>query len=417
MLKSLFTGVSGLNAMSMAMGTIGNNIANVNTVGFKGMRNLFADLLASSVGKVSIGGGVRLSSTTPSFSQGSIITTGNTTDLAIDGDGFFIIDTGDGTYYSRSGIFLLDADGYLVTPEGYKVQGWQLDENGTINSTLSDINLANIMTAAKATSTVKLKTNLNAEADIITAAFDWNDPSTYNYSTTLTVYDSLGKAHAISVYFVKTADNTWDAHYVYVDGTGTTVEASTTQTITFNSDGSLDDDNSGTAINFSFGGGAASPQAIYFDYGTGTSEGGTGLDGSTQYATPFSTNFLGQDGYTAGDLKSISINEDGIIEGLFSNGQVRNLYQIALADFVSPWNLIKIGDNLFAETGASGQPIIDVPNTGGRGKIISGALEMSNVDLATEFTNLILVQRAFQANARVITTSDEMLTELVNLKR
>jgi len=415
MLKSLFTGVSGLNAMSLAMGTIGNNIANVNTVGFKGSRNVFADLLSSSIGRLSIGGGVRMSRVVPNFMQGSIITTGNTTDLAIDGDGFFIVNTGNGIYYTRNGLFLLDADGYLVTSEGYRLQGWQINQNGTISSTLGDINLSNIMSEAHATSNVSLKANLDAEAEIITTPFDWDDPSTYNYSTTLTVYDSLGKAHAISIYFVKTDVNTWDAHYVYVDGTGTITDAGT-QTLTFNSDGSLNDDND-TPINFDFGGGAVSPQAISFNYGTGTSEGGTGLDGSTQFAAPFSTNFLGQDGYPAGDLKSISINEDGIIEGLFSNGQVRNLYQIALANFVSPWNLAKVGDNLYAETGASGQPIIDVPNTGGRGKIISGALEMSNVDLAAEFTNLILIQRAFQANARVITTSDEMLTELVNIKR
>ncbi len=429
MLKSLFTAVSGLNATSLAMGVVGNNISNVNTIGFKGSRYNFADLLSSSIGNVNIGGGVRLSSTVPNLMQGSIITTGVVTDLAIDGDGFFIVNDGEGNYYTRAGGFIIDKDGNLVTPEGYKLQGWQVNENGTISSTLGDINIANAVCEAQATSSVNLKVNLDSTASPPSNAAWWSSytpgstlsssppADSYNYSTTLTVYDSLGNDHAVNVYFVKdaTTPNTWAAHYVYTDSSGNLTYAGS-QTLTFNSDGSLYDDNSSTGINFDFGGGAAA-QTINFDYGTGTNEGGTGLDGSTQFSLPFSTNFLGQDGYPAGSLVNISIDTDGIIHGLFSNGEVKKLYQIALTTFTSPYNLAKVGDNLYSQTGSSGQAIVGTPNSGGRGRILSGSLEMSNVDLATEFTNMILVQRAFQANARVVTTSDEILTELVNLKR
>ena len=429
MLKSLFTSLSGLGATSLAMGTIGNNIANVNTIGFKGSRNTFADLLASSIGNLSIGGGVRVSSTIPNLMQGSIITTGITTDLAIDGNGFFIVNDNEANYYTRAGNFILDKDGYLVTPEGYKLQGWELSDTGTISSTLGAINLANVVSKAQATTNVNLKVNLDARESAPSNATWWSSyaagdtltsspPSdAFNYSTTLTVYDSLGNDHAVSIYFVKdsTTDNTWAAHYVYTNADGDLVYAGS-QNLSFNSDGSLYDDNSSSAITIDFGGGAAS-QNVTFDYGTGTNEGGTGLDGSAQFSLPFSTNFLGQNGYPGGDLVNISIDSDGVIDGLFSNGQVKRLYQIALANFASPWNLSKVGDNLYNSTTASGQAVVGVPNTGGRGKILSGSLEMANVDLATEFTNMILIQRAFQANARVITTSDEMLTELVNLKR
>ena len=415
MLKSLFTSLSGLRGNSLAMGAIGNNIANVNTIGFKASRPVFADLLGATMGSLEIGGGVRMSSVLPNFTQGSISTTGNNMDIAIDGDGFFIVSDGSGDYYTRAGQFILDKDGYMVTPEGYRLQGWAVNDNGSLSGVLGDINLSNIVSEARATSSVDLKVNLDAMDDVPTGAFDPNDPSTYNYSTAITVYDSLGNSHAVTVYFVKTGANAWTAHYYYSDALGSTVEAGT-QNITFNSDGSLKQDNSGTAVSFDFGGGAA-VQDIVFDYGTGTDEGGTGLDGSTQFSLPSSTTFLGQDGYPAGSLKDISINDDGTIDGLFTNGQVKHLYKIALANFVSPWNLAKVGDNLYAATGNSGQPIIGPPLTGGRGKVLSGSLEMSNVDLAAEFTNIILTQRAFQANSRVITTSDEILTEVVNLKR
>jgi len=415
MLKSLFTSLSGLTSNSLALGVIGNNIANVNTVGFKGSKAIFADLLGSSLGSLVIGSGVRISSVLPNFLQGSVKTTGNVTDLAIDGDGFFIVSDGERKYYTRAGEFILNDDGLLVSPQGYKLQGWALNEAGEITGVLGDINLSNLVTEARATSIVNLKVNLDATESPPTNPFDPDDPESYNYSTTVTVYDSLGNSHAVTVYFVKTSDNHWTARYIYEDATGNTLEAGT-QDLVFNDDGSLQTDNSSTPITFNFGGGAAS-QDIQFDYGTGTSEGGTGLDGSTQFSLPCSTTFLGQDGYPAGSLVGISIQDDGTIDGLFSNGKVKHLYKIALANFISPWNLAKIGDNLYAATGTSGQAIIGAPRTGGRGKILSSSLEMSNVDLATEFTNMILTQRAFQANARVITTSDEILNEVVNLKR
>ncbi len=417
MLKSLFTSLSGLRSSSLAMGVIGNNVANVNTVGFKSSRSEFAEILSSSLGaNINIGGGVQLVATVPDFQQGSVVTTGKVTDLAIDGEGFFIVSNGEGNFYTRAGTFVIDKDGYLVNPEGYRLQGWSIDEaTGALGSVLGDINLSGVSMPAKASSLINLKVNFDARTSINTGSFDPNDPSTYDFSTSVTLYDSLGISHAVNVYFVKVGDNTWKAHYYYTNSSGSQVEAGT-QTITFNSDGSLKDDGSSTPITFDFGGGAAS-QEVVFNYGVGTDEGGTGLDGSTQFSSNFSVNFLGQDGYPAGDLVSISIWDDGTVEGLFSNGKTKKLYKIALAKFPSPWNLKRLGSNLFAISGTSGDPIVGLAKTGGRGKILSGSLEMSNVDLANEFTSMILIQRAFQANARVITTSDQMLTELVNLKR
>ncbi len=418
MLKSLFTSLSGLKASATAMGTIGNNVANVNTVGFKATRNEFAEILSSSINNnISMGAGVKISSTIPDFQQGSIITTGNLTDLAIDGDGFFIVNNGEGNYYTRAGTFILDKNGNLSTPEGYILQGWTIDENGSITGTLTNINLSDISSSAKKTSYVDLKINLDARTAVHTDTFDPDDTNTYDFSTSFTVYDSVGASHAIDAYYRKVGDNKWEVHYLYTTNSGSTVEAGV-QDLDFNEDGSLKDDHSGTPITFDFGGGVET-QEITFNYGTGTGEtpSGSGLDGATQFSLPFSTSFLGQDGYPAGDLVTINIDEGGTIEGLFSNGQTRKLYKIAVAKFSSPWNLKRLGDNLYAKSGTSGDEIVGLANTGGRGKILSGSLEMSNVDLATEFTNMILVQRAFQANARVITTSDQMLTELVNLKR
>ena len=431
MLKSLFTAVSGLRAQNLAMGIIGNNIANVNTIGFKGDRFSFADLMSASLAGstgIQVGSGVMMSNVLPIFTQGSIVTTGNPLDLAIDGNGFFVVSNGNNNFYTRAGQFIINEDGDLITPEGYALQGWGVNENGQIIESMGNINLANITCPPKATESVELKLNLDAREESKTWNFSEGDsppdPDTYNYSTTITIYDSLGNGHSVTVYFVKTGDNAWTAHYIYKDADGNYKEAGS-QDLSFNDGseegkpaGSLADDNDDTPISFDFGGGVPAVE-VTFDYGTGTDEDppGTGLDGTTQYAEDSAVNFISQDGNAAGSLENISIDEDGYVVGIFSNGETKRLYRIALATFTNPWNLEKVGNNLYAVTGSSGQPLIGAPNTGEKGKILSGSLEQSNVDLATEFTNMILTQRAFQANARVITASDEILTELINLKR
>ena len=445
MLSSLFTGITGLSSQSKAMGVISDNIANINTVGFKSSRFSFADILSASIGgatNVQVGGGVRLSSVLPNFIEGSIVTTGNPTDLAIDGNGFFIVSDGSGNFYTRAGQFVQNGDGELTTPEGYVLQGWNLEDNS-----FGNINLSNVICPPKATEKVELKLNLCSEAEVPPTPFDATDISSdmYNYSTSVTVYDSEGSSHEVTIYFVKTGDNAWEAHYVYTQADGTVAEAGT-QSLTFNdgSDpskpaGSLSDDSDDTAISFDFG-------DITFDYGTGTDEtpagdgldgttlssaactlnsvtqdgygaAGDGLDGTTQFCSACTLNSLTQDGYGAGSLKNISIDEQGVISGIFSNGELKELYQIALASFSAPCYLQKMGDNLYEITGKSGQPIIGKPNTGDKGKIVAGSLEQSNVDIAKEFTNMILVQRAFQANSKVITTSDIMLDDLIRMKR
>jgi flagellar hook protein FlgE len=237
----------------------------------------------------------------------------------------------------------------------------------------------------------------------------------------MTVFDSQGGAHDVSVYFVKTAANTWTAHYVYDDPAtpGQLIETATTQDLTFDANGALITDNSGTAIDFDFGAAVVSPQSISFNFGTGTGETppGTGLDGTTQFVADFSVTQITQNGYAAGFLKNVSISEDGMITGIFTNGQTRPIAQVALARFVAPTELTKVGRNLYAESFDSGQPIVGTATTSGLGSIAANALELSNVDLAEEFVRMITAQRGFQANSRVITTSDELLSELVNLKR
>ncbi|RLB12735.1 MAG: flagellar hook protein FlgE [Deltaproteobacteria bacterium] len=421
MIKSMFTAITGLRSNNLAMGVIGNNVANINTWGFKAQRYSFADILGASIGNLRVGGGTKLSNITPNFTQGSVLNTGNPLDMAIDGNGFFIVKNPleSADYYTRVGQFIVDDTGNVSTPEGYVLQGWKIDEDGNIGTTLENINLANISSLPKATSQVQIGMNLNKEDSVPTQAWNLdpnNGPATdsYNYSTNTVVYDAYGTAHTVSLYFRKTADNTWEVHYVYKNDSDQYVDAGT-QTLTFNSDpaGSLKSDNSSTPIQFTDWN-----IDINFDYGTGTDEGGSGLDGTTQFSQDSNISFIHQNGQEAGSLtRDVTIDEDGYLYGIFSNGTIRPLYKIPIAKFSSPWNLEELGNNVYGITNKSGQPIIGNAGIGGRGKILSGYLEQSNVDLATEFTNLILSQRAFQANARIITTADELLTELVNIKR
>ena len=433
MITSLYSAVSGISANGTALTVIGDNIANLNTIGFKSSRVSFGDILSQSLagGLSQIGRGVILSDVSPLFSQGSFQTSPNVLDMAIDGEGLFIVKEASGArYYTRAGQFSLNKEGYITNPEGLYLQGYLADATGKILGALSDLQLGTTQSPPNMTVNANIAVNLDAKAVPPADPFtlDGNgdgvddDPANFNSSTTITVYDSQGGAHTVTLYFVKTGDNAWTVNYVHRNPDPTDpniyIEAGT-QNLTFDANGALINDNSGTAIDFDFGASVITPQSITFDFGRGTGETppGTGLDGTTQFASPFSVLTINQDGYPAGHLKTVSISEDGVITGIFTNGQTRILGQIALARFVAPTGLLKMGKNLFAETYESGQPIIGSPNTSGLGRVLTNSLELSNVDLAEEFIKMISMQRGFQANSRMVSTVDDLMAELVNMKR
>jgi len=409
-LSALYTGVSGLNSNGAWLSVIGDNIANVNTIGFKGSTMSFGDImsqtLTGSSGSGQIGRGVSVEAVSPVFSQGTFENTSSGLDLAIDGDGFFIVNASGTRAYSRAGSFSLDENGYIVNPQGAILQGYVADATGNLGA-LGDLNLLTATGDASATTTAGVSVNLNAEDTATTWAFATgaNLPAagTYNESTSTTVYDSLGAAHQVNIYYCKTADNTWTAHYVYQLDNGNYTEAGT-QAMTFSTSGALTSAAT-TTLGFTWGGGAAAG-SIEFN-----------ATGTTQYAADFSVNSLTQNGYASGDLSSISIGDDGMITGTFSNGQTRTLGQVALARFTAPTELTKLGNNLYAESSASGTPVVGAPETSGLGRTLSSSLELSTVDLAEQFTQLITAQRGFQANTKIITTTDDLLNLLISIKQ
>ncbi len=427
MLTSMFTAVSGINANGTALSVIGDNIANMNTTGFKSSRAAFGDILSQNLGGDQIGRGVQVGSVSPEFTQGTFENTANVLDLAVDGDGLFILKDSNGTFYSRNGQFSIDKDGNVVNPTGQKLQGFLYSATGTPTSGLGDINVASLNSAPKSTSKVTINANLDSRATI-PSTFSVSDPNgTSNFSSSLTVYDSLGRGHVVNVYFRKSAEsssgNTWQWFAVVPasESSSGSAEIQAQGTLSFDNNGALSSESSITypltSGGFDFNGGAAAGQTIDFDFGTSKSEGGTGLAGTTQFGAVSATIFQSQDGYASGALKNLTITQDGVMTGVFTNGQTRGIAQLALAKFLAPTELTKMGRNLYAESNASGQPVITAPGTSGTGTVLSNTLEQSNVDLAEEFVRMILSQRAFQANSRMITTSDELMMELVNLKR
>lgn len=576
--SSLFTGVSGLNANGNALSVIGNNIANLSTVGFKGSRATFADLISSSIsggsGAIQAGIGVALTAVQGNFSQGSLSTSTNVLDMAIDGNGFFIVQDNSGsTFYSRAGQFRLDDSSIVVDPSGFRLRGFQAGPTGTITGTIGDISLPTTIAPPQATATSFIAANLNSQdlttgvngavvgnaasvtttaggnnsfdinlngdgaqtvtvangltgaalataiqnavraltpatpelaaaytgftaslnattniftfrsglagapnltgtnGDVVVTAnggdtlaanlnvisgtgiqttgtsFQLSNPNnTSNFATSQTVFDSLGNAHLLTIYFTKIGANTWNyniaanaSEIAVANYNAANVDTSLgivrvgAGLATFTTAGALDresvvlrfDDGTvaGTAgalagqaqIDFL---GATADQLIAYNLGTSvTTDGGTGLDGTTQFGSPSALVSQTQDGFAAGTLQAFSVDTDGIISGRFTNGQVRALAQVALARFPDPVGLARLGRNVFAESGSSGAAIIGAPETTGLGRVLSNSLELSNVDLGESFIDMIAAQRGFQANSRVITTTDEILQELVNLRR
>lgn len=425
-LRTLNTGASGLASNGDALDVVGDNIANANTIGFKRSRANFQDLVASSSGneKTQIGSGSRIGSVQQMFTSGTLLSTGVSTDLAIAGDGFFVVSGNaggvEGDFYTRAGQFQINKDGYLVNPDSLRLQGYQANNDGTISNSVGDVRIGPAALPASATKSVNLSANLGASEEIM-ATFDPADPShTSNHPTTVTMYDSRGQAHEATVYFNKTSDTTWDYH-VLVDGAevgapGAPFEGAS-GTLTFDTKGALTDEAVTVAGSFDFVG-ADPAQAITFDFGTNiNTDGGTGMDGTTSYASATNTNGISQDGYSAGTPSGVTVDEKGVITGTFSNGQRRTLGQVAVAAFRAPDGLARAGGNLWTRNNESGEALMGKASSAGRGSLSSGNLEQSNVDIGREFVDLIAFQRGFQANSKVVQTADELYGELVNLKR
>lgn len=428
MLSSLYSGISGLQANSNAISVVGNNIANSNTIGFKSSSTTFADLLYQSIssgsGTSQVGRGTTVSTVSTNFAQGSFQTTESATDLAIGGDGFFIVkaENSETSYYTRAGQFDFDKEGNLTTSDGYILQGWPINSvTNTRTGVPVDIVIPQGLSQPKATESISMAVNLEYTTTQKDSAVNWNsstttvDPDDADYSSSLTVYDGLGQAHIVDVYFrydsTTSGNNTWQWAAVCEDCAAT---VGGTGVITFDPNGSLMDDTShatGGTAQFLFPGGVTA-QAIDLEFGTDTGGGA-----STQYQSASTTTFQTQDGYAPGELESLTVSEDGVISGHYSNGQILNLYQVTLANFNNPNGLHKEGGNLYTETIDSGVAYTNSPGSGALGGISANSLEQSNVDLATEFVNLIVCQRGYQANSRVITTTDQMLDELMNIKR
>lgn len=412
MMRSLFSGVSGLKEHQTMMDVIGNNIANVNTTGFKSSRVIFEDMISQTesgasapmngfggVNPKQVGLGVVGGTIDTLFTQGNLQTSGKSTDLAIQGNGFFIMRQGNSVKleYTRNGALDIDSANYLVNPgSGMKVQGWMPDATDTITTSMpvSDIKvpIGELITAKQSTS-ISYVGNINSES----AA----DP-TSQYETTVKLYDSLGNDHLVTVTYEKIAPNqwTWTA-----SGTGITVGAFNTGTIDFDANGAFVA-NTGSLELDTTASGSVNPMDVNIDF--------TGI---TQFGTPNSVTAGEQDGYAPGVLESFSISQDGVISGIYSNGSTRSVGQIALASFRNPGGLIKGGNSDYLASANSGIPQIGEAMTASRGTITAGTLEMSNVDLSNEFTNMIIAQRGFQANSKTIQTADDMLNTLVNLKR
>lgn len=415
MLRSLFSGVSGLRGHQQMMDVVGNNISNVNTTGFKGSSAIFQDLLSQTLAgagaptnlqggsnPAQVGLGSRIAGIQQNFSQGALQVTGKSTDVAIQGDGFFIVNDGGQQVYTRAGNFGFDARGNLVTPDGAIVQGWMAAPGGgAINNTGPIGNLTmppGQLLPPVITSEVRLGGMLSAGADVGTTLSD-----------SINVYDSQGIEQSLSVTYTKVGDNSWTVDAF--DGAGQNLG---TVAITFDPATGLMNSQAPDPWTVTPTTPAANwPTPITIGFGDPLTQ----ADALKEFGGPSSAGVLEQNGSEAGTLQSFNISNDGVVTGVFSNGRTQAVGQIAMAAFNNPGGLEKAGGSLWRVTPNSGEPQVGTAGTGGRGGMAAGSLEMSNVDLGAEFTNLIIAQRGFQANSKVITSSDELLQDLLNLKR
>lgn len=453
--QAMYTGITGLAANGDNMAIIANNIANANNKSFKTDRGEFEDLLTSSLSEnSSLGRGTRLRGITTDFTQGALTTTGGITDLGIQGEGFFMvknpnteIQESGGMFFTRQGSFRFDKDGYLTDLDGGKLQGYMVDKD-RVGSRLQDVQIVSSNVPPQPTGQCSINVNLDARERAPVDDFDIKRPQmTSNYATSVTIFDSMGRSHLSTVYFARTRDtdkNSWnwfstvDAKELADGGSGEVDEEGNPLpaiigkgTIDFDPEGKpimnfknksgkptyIDMLEKSDAFDVKFGDGARE-QKIQFNFGPMEDENGALSNQTSQsIASKSGTLFHSQDGYEAGSLKSLKIDLDGSVRGVFTNGLERRLAVLALATFSNNGGLVKSGHNSYTATPKSGAPRIGQPQSGTRGSVYSASLEESNVDLAQQFVDMITTQRGFQANSKSITTTDSMIEEIINLKR
>ncbi|HTW75770.1 MAG TPA: flagellar hook protein FlgE [Steroidobacteraceae bacterium] len=405
--------LSGLDAAQSDLDVTANNIANASTTGFKSSDPQFSELFSAAAQGVSdtqIGGGVQLSDVQQQFSQGDIETTGNSLDLALNGSGFFTVSSDGATQYTRAGSFTTNADGYVVNSQGQYLQVYAPTASGAFNTTsLTDLQIPSGDSAPAATTTASMVFNLPADATAPPdTPFSPTDSNSYNQSTSLTVYDSLGAAHTASFYFVNTGSGTWDA-YESIDGT----QVNTTPVeMTYSSSGAL--------LNVTDANGGTNPEQIGF----GTYDPTTGgapmtitynLDDTTQYGDSFGVTSQTQNGYTTGQLSGVSVSSTGVVQANYTNGQSTDLGQVAIANFADQEGLQQVDNTNWVQTYASGAAVYGQAGGAGVGTIESGSLEESNVDITTQLVNMITAQRAFQANAEMVSTENQITQTVIGI--
>ncbi len=408
------TALTGLNAASSDLNVISNNIANASTTGFKQSRAEFADIYATTnlgTSATAIGSGVRLAGVAQQFSQGSVTVTSNNLDLGINGQGFFRLSDNGNIVYSRDGAFQLNNNGYMVNSSGQQLTAYAADASGNITGAIGPIQLASANIPPTATTTVKLGLNLDATQSPPVSSFNPTDPTSYNSSTSTSIYDSYGATHLMSTYYVNTGPGAWNA-YTYIDGTNVSNAggvAGTPDKLLFANNGTLSKID-GTAVPpYTLTTGAyappngSAPLPLTMNYA-----------GLTQYGSGFSVNSLTQDGFTTGQVSGVNIGSTGVISASYSNGQTKALGQVVLSNFTNPQGLSQLGNSSWGETFASGAPLTGAPGSSSLGTLQSGALEQSNVDISQELVNMITAQRNYQANAQVISTDSQITQTLIN---
>ncbi len=417
LIGTLTTGVSGVITNSRALNIIGDNISNVNTTGFKSSRAVFGDQFSTSLAggtlTSQVGKGTQLLGSLQSFEQGAFENSTSALDLAIDGKGFFIVNDGTGNFYTRAGQFSVNENGLVQTLTGEILQGFQVTNN-VVGTTLTDVSLTGVQSQPQPTTQFTLGAQL-----------DGSEATGFTFNSPIQIFNSVGAQDILNVQFTKiaAAGNDWGVNFTSSIGvvTGAAIPPAFDVTLNFDTAGQL------TGLN----GGALADVVIDLDYSASSPPGtasqlvnwnladlaGVTNGNMTAFAASSSNNSIIQDGFTSGILVGVAVDFDGTVAGLFNNGQSQPLFQLGLADFISPTGLTRLGQNLFAESRLSGQPVISLPESGALGSVLGNTLELSNVDLAEEFVQLIKTQQAFQASARVISTTDDLLTETVNLTR
>lgn len=398
-------GLSGLQATSEELEAISQNIANSSTEGYKSISTSLASSYSGSQAA-----GVTVTDTSTSFdNEGDLVTTDSNLDVAISGSGFFVLSNGDGTYaYTRSGSFSTDSDYNIVSSTGMAVEGYGVDENGNIvPGVLTDLSVSETTIPASATTEITMSANLNSDASTIDTtsssySFDAEDSTTYNYSVTSEVYDSLGSSHTLTQYYVKTDDNTWSVYYT-LDGTTVTDSSGTTVTtaLTFDTSGNLTSPTSAVSL------------SIDMDSNVDDLSISIGVDDITQYSTDFSST-SDADGYTAGSLSDVYFDEDGYLWATYDNGETLLQGQLVLASFNNTDGLESGDGTVWYATSASGSATYGTAGSGSLGSLTVGAYENSNVDVSSELVDLMSVQQAYQANAKVLTAADDLASVLFN---